>query len=309
MKTPFRLVTVVLVASLALTLSGPVPAGEEPGSPAPSIGLALGSGGATGLAHIAMLETLDSMDIKPTLIAGSSIGAIIGALYASGLSGSEIRKIFDDFSGSEFDMVSELAWGDADLGLSSLLRTDLDNGGLLSSDGLMAFLDAKIEADNFEDLDIPLKIVATEFWTGEERVLDSGELLPAIQASMAVPGLFSPEARDGELLIDGGSVNPLPFDLLTDACDIVIAVDVSGSRTQREPGDTGPTDVIFNSFEIMQQAITAEKMKHIQPDIYIRPDVRDIRLLHFNRIEEILEQAAPAAETMRRELEAALAEK
>lgn len=290
-----------------LFLTGSLAAMADTQTSETRIGLALGSGGATGLAHIAVLETLDEMAARPAVITGSSIGAIIGALYASGLSGRDIRQIFEDFSGSEFNMVTELAWGDADLGLSSLFDTDLDHGGLLSSDGLMTFLEDKIEARTFAQLDIPLKVVATDFWTGEQIVIESGELLPALQASMAVPGLFSPEHRDDKLLIDGGTVNPLPYDLLTGACDIVIAIDVSGSRSRLKADETGPTDVIFNSFEIMQQAITTEKMKHIQPDIYVRPDVKDIRLLHFNRIGEILDQAQPAAETMRQELAQALA--
>lgn len=268
----------------------------------PSIGLALGSGGAAGLAHIAMLEVFDELQIKPRIISGSSIGALIGALYASGLSAGEIRDLFDDFGGSGVDLFSELAWGESGLKLTDVLQTDLDNGGILSSQSILDFIATHMAARSFEDLAIPLRVVATDYWTGEQVILDSGPLLPAIRASMAVPGLFSPEASGERLLIDGGTVNPLPYDLLADHCDTTVAIDVSGTRTRRARAETGPTDIIFNSFEIMQQSITAEKMKRLQPDIHIKPQLEGVRLLHFNRIESILKQARPAANELRRQL-------
>ena len=242
----------------------------EHGAQAP-IGLALGSGGAGGLAHIAMLRVFDDLEIAPDRIAGTSIGAVIGALYAAGLSADQIHAIFDDFGGSSLDALSTLMTPSAE-------RT-------------------------FEELSIPLEIVATDYWTGEPVVLSEGDLFMAIRASMAVPGLFSPVKHGEHLLVDGGMSNPLPYDLLTDRHDLVVAIDVSGTRVPDGGSERGMTDLLFSTFEIMQQSIIAARMQSARPDIYLRPDTNDVRLLQFNRIETILEHAGPAAADLRRRLE------
>jgi NTE family protein len=293
--------TRILLLILLLGLS--VPGGaraetlEEPGHP--SIGLALGSGGAGGLAHIAMLQVFDDLGIKPKRIAGTSIGAIIGALYASGLSAIEIRDIFDDFAGSSLDVLSELMGDDIDLEIRDLLNIDISRGGLLDPSGFLRFLGSKTNVTTFAELEIPLSVVATDYWTGETVVLESGDLFDAIRASMAVPGLFPPVGHEDRLLIDGGTSNPLPWDQLTTCCDLTVAIDVSGSRTRSKDGQAALLDLLFNTFEIMQQSVIAERIRHSRPDIYIKPDIRGIRLLHFNRIETILEQAEPAARELR----------
>lgn len=272
----------------------------------PEIGLALGSGGATGLAHIPMLEVFDELGIKPGIIAGSSIGSIIGALYASGLSGKEIRRIVNEFSGLNMETLKVLVQGDWGLKLTDLLRLDLDAGGLVDSQGFLNFLKTKIRVSSFEELSIPLKVVAADYWKRKQVVLDKGDLLSAVKASMAVPGLFAPVALNDKLLVDGGTVNPLPYDILEQECDIVVAVDVSGDRTVEQSDPPDLSDSLFNAFEIMQQSIIFEKMKHRQPDIYIRPQVRDVRLLHFHRFGQIFEQAVPAADKLKKELKSYL---
>ncbi|WP_052507403.1 patatin-like phospholipase family protein [Desulfonatronovibrio magnus] len=272
-----------------------------------SIGLALGSGGATGLAHIPVLEVFDELEIRPCAIAGSSIGAIMGALYASGLSGKEIREIVQEFSGDNFDVFRSLVKGDSGLQLMDILRLDLDAGGLVDSQGFLNFMKEKIKVSSFEELDIPLYVVAADYWKKDQVVMSSGDLISAVKASMAVPGLFAPVPRDGRLLVDGGTVNPLPYDLLEGKCDYTVAIDVSGEKSDNDSNEIDFTDSLFNTFEIMQQAITAQKMKWLKPDLYIKPEVRDIRLLHFHRSKEIFEQTAPAAKHLRLELEAMLA--
>lgn len=120
---------------------------------------------------------------------------------------------------------------------------------------------------------------------------------------MAVPGLFMPVHRGEQLLIDGGISNPLPFDLLRGDVDLIIAVDVSGSRQLEDGQEVGVTDMLFNSFKIMQQAIIRLALQQDPPDLYLRPETRGVRLLHFNRIDEILHQTEPAAERLRDLLE------
>lgn len=288
----------ILLAFCSLTACAPIGTSPED----PSIGLALGSGGAGGLAHIAMLEVFDDLDIQPARIAGTSIGAVIGALYSAGLSAEEIRAIFADFEGSNTEALTELLKPGAGLSLTDLLTFDLDNGGLISSSGFLEYLKEKVEARQFDDLAIPLAVVATDYWTGDTVVLEEGDLFEAIAASMAVPGLFSPSKRGDQLLIDGGTSNPLPYNLLHGEYDLVVAIDVSGTRSPQDKEDVKLTELLFSTFEVMQQSIISARLEVSEPDIYIKPDTSDVRLLHFNRLESILEKAAPAAEELRKQL-------
>jgi len=281
-----RLITPLLRTGLfatALLAAAPVAAasGDTP-APRPTIGLALGSGGANGLAHIAILQVFDDLGIVPDRIVGTSIGAVIGGLYAAGLSAKEIRDIFDDVAGSPLDALSGLAKSEVEL--TELMPFGRDDAGLLDSAGFLRFLAGHTEARTFDELRIPLRIVATDYWTGDSVTLDEGPLFPAIEASMAVPGLFLPVHRGEQLLIDGGTSNPLPFDLLRDEVDLIIAVDVSGSPQLDDGEEIGLTDMLFNSFKIMQQAIIRQSLRHRPPDLYLHPEARGVRLLHFNRI-------------------------
>lgn len=295
--------TICVTVMLCLTLLGGSAMSDDSKADRPSVGLALGSGGAGGLAHIGMLQVFDELGVEPDLIAGTSIGAVIGVLYAAGLSADEVYDVFDDFAGSNLDALSELMSPSAELGLTDLLKIGLSNGGLIDASGFINFIKSKVEARTFEDLATPLKVVTTDYWTGEMIVLDSGDLFLAVEASMAVPGLFAPVKFGNALLVDGGTSNPLPHDLLTDACDIVVAVDVSGSR-KRMNGEQPPlTDMLFSTFEIMQQSIVTARQRNGAADIYIKPDIRDVRLLQFNRIETILDQARPAADELREALQ------
>lgn len=303
MKT---LLTTCLAVLVNVGLLGSAVVADDSEAGRPSIGLALGSGGAGGLAHIAMLRVFDDLGVEPEVIAGTSIGAVIGVLYAAGLSADEVYDIFDDFGGSNVDALSRLMSPNAELGLTDLLRIGFGSGGVIDAGGFIDFIKSKVEARSFEDLTIPLKVVTTDYWTGEMVVLDSGDLFEAIEASMAVPGLFAPVKRDDALLIDGGTSNPLPYDILTADCDIVIAVDVSGSRKHNNGNLPPITEMLFSTFEIMQQSIITSRRLNGDADIYIKPDTHDIRLLHFNRIETILEQAQPAAEELRDALRARL---
>jgi NTE family protein len=307
--TPRRITALLMTALLtAALLATPLLAGEpvaaapdDAPAPRPTIGLALGSGGANGLAHIAVLQVFDDLEIVPDRIVGTSIGAVIGGLYAAGLSAKEIRNIFDDVAGSPLDALSGLA--ESEMELTELMPFGRDDAGLLDSAGFLRFLASHTEARTFDELHIPLGVVATDYWTGDSVTLDEGPLFPAIEASMAVPGLFLPVHRGEQLLIDGGTSNPLPFDLLHDEVDLIIAVDVSGSRQLDDGEEIGLTDMLFNSFKIMQQTIIRESLRHRPPDLYLHPEARGVRLLHFHRIDEILRQTEPAAEELRDRLE------
>ncbi|MFU8896167.1 MAG: patatin-like phospholipase family protein [Gammaproteobacteria bacterium] len=267
-----------------------------------SVGLALGSGGAGGLAHIAMLEVFEELSIRPDAISGTSIGAIVGALYAAGLDSQEIRALFIEFGESAMNPFAGLLDGGDGVGWTDLLDFDFANGGLISADGFLELVGQHIEARDFADLDIPLQIVATDYWSGEAVVFDEGDLMRAIKASMAVPGLFAPVKDGDRLLIDGGVANPLPWDLLAGQ-DLIVAIDVTGIRAPSPDGPPGLTMLLFKSFEIMQQSLIREKYAAAPPDIYIKPELDDVRLLHFDRVDEVISKADRAADELRGRLE------
>jgi NTE family protein len=294
----------VLLAGVLAPLVGA--AGTAPASNGPRIGLALGSGGARGLAHVQVFEVLDALALKPHRIAGSSIGAVMGSLYAAGLSAADIHEAIDSITKARDE-----TWFEALISMEltrwmRFVAPGMGPGGLARADAFIEFLQETAGVSRFEELEIPLRVVATDFWTREMVVFDSGDIWPAVQASMAVPGLFKPVSHDGRLLVDGGLTNPVPFDLLGD-CDLIIAVDVLGTRTPNGGAEVPSSlDSIFNTFQIMQTAIVAEKLKRQQPDFLVRPDIRDVRVLDFYRFEEIFEQGRPARDMLEAGLRARL---
>ncbi|MFO8182565.1 MAG: patatin-like phospholipase family protein, partial [Candidatus Aegiribacteria sp.] len=176
------------------------------------IGVALGGGGAKGLAHITMLELMDDMGIRPACIAGTSIGAVIGALYASGMPGAEIRSLVDDTIIKKGDSPNEVLKNIKKI--IHFMDVDFLGSGIFKGDSFMDYFYDEIKTDSFEELEIPLKVVATDFWKSEQVVLSSGDLIAAVKASMGLPGIFTPVEIDGRVLIDGGGVNPVPWDVL-----------------------------------------------------------------------------------------------
>ncbi|MEE4304968.1 MAG: patatin-like phospholipase family protein [Wenzhouxiangella sp.] len=266
----------------------------EQACPEPDVALVLGSGGAAGLAHIAMLRVFEEQGIRPREIAGTSIGAIIGTLYAAGMPVDEIEALFREFGESALNPFAGMFSGGGPPSLRDLIEIDLGNGSLLDSNRFVEFAAERMDAESFDDLALPMSIVATDFWSGEARVFDSGELLPALRASMAVPGVFAPIESGDDLLIDGGASNPLPTNLVADH-DVIVAIDVTGSRRPDSGEQPNISDLLFSSFEIMQQSILRARLREHPADIYIKPGLDDIRMLHFDRVDEILERTRPAA--------------
>ncbi len=266
------------------------------------LGIALGGGGARGIAHIPMLEVLDELQIRPYRIAGTSIGAIMGALYASGLSSAAIRDLIDRLTVSKHEKWSDALFRKDVMRWLSFLDPTLARGGLLDSTDFLKFLRDTIQRDSFEELDIPLKVVAADFWKREQVVFESGELFPAIKASMAIPGLFVPVKHRGHVLVDGSMVNPVPYDLLLKECDVVVAIDVLDTRSAGPDDTPSYLETTFNSFQIMQAAIVREKLQRQAPEVYIRPELENIRVLDFYKADEIYLQARAGQDLLRRRL-------
>mgnify|MGYP001209085356 CR=1 FL=1 len=258
------------------------------------IGVALGGGGVRGLAHVLALEAIDAEGIKPAALAGTSMGAIIGALYAAGHSGATIKAGIRRHLVSRGDGLKEVLAKRSDLlKWLRLVSIETGRGGLLRPDGFLAYLFDEIGVVTFEELCIPLRVVATDFWTGEQVVFSSGDLLTAVKASMAIPGIFAPVVKDGRVLVDGGVVNNVPYDTLADLCDRTIAVDVSPLRRPHGQALPNAVDALVGMFDILADRVTALKMAANPPALYLRPPIERVQPLEFDKIERVFTQAEP----------------
>lgn len=273
------------------------------------IALVLGGGGARGLAHILVLEAFDELGLKPSLIAGTSIGAIIGASYASGLCAEEIREHCVRILGNRVDIFKQLFVQRPDT-LRDLWNFGAPRRSLMKPEALLEIIFPDKVVRDFSDLLIPLKVVATDYYGQEMVVLDEGELIHAVAASMALPTIFRPVTIDGTVLIDGGFTNPLPFDIVGDAADLTMAIDVTGGPQKKEGKDLpSGVDVLFAASQIMQNSIVKEKLKTTRPDILIRPPVDHVPVLAVHKIKEILEETKALKDDVKRALEKALSGK
>jgi NTE family protein len=190
----------------------------EDGTPEIRIGLALGGGAVRGAAHVGVLEVLDRAGLEPSVVAGTSAGALVGALYAAGRSPAEIGKL-----------AQALKW-------ARLVRPARTRKALFETSKLGAFLDEALEHATFDDLKLPFAAVACDLATGAEVVMRDGSVAQAVLASAAVPGVFPPVDRDGLMLVDGSLVDIVPARVARGlGADIVIAVDVSGPLPRRPP--------------------------------------------------------------------------
>lgn len=266
------------------------------------IGIAFGSGGARGLAHLMMIEAFEELGLKPSIIAGSSVGAIVGAFYAAGYSSKEMKTILNNMLYPKNGKISDFFRRSDIINMLTMFDLQWLKSGFIKGDKLQNYTQAYLKVSTFEELKIPLKIVATNYWEKTEVILEKGKLLPAIRASYSLPGLFSPVKIHNKILVDGGAVNPLPFDILINECDITVAVDVTAYKVSNGKEYPPTFESVFTTYQIMQNSICQEKLKFIKPDIYIRPEIKDVRVFDFTKVESIFKQAKPAKEQLKKKL-------
>lgn len=267
----------------------------------PTFALALGGGGARGISHIAIIEALDELGIKPVAISGSSIGAIIGTARASGMSGKEIREYTFETVGNRGRLLNKL-WS-----LGPATMRDKLGGFRFGHFNLELILDALLPPhipEDFADLDIPMRISVTDYYGQAEVVLEQGELRAAIAASASIPGLFMPVMINGRIMIDGGVFNPVPYEQLMDLADVVIGVDVVGAPEGDGTHPPSRLDSLFGASQLTMQASIALKLKLNPPHIFLRPSVNRFRVLDFFKARDILEEAEPVKEELKRAIDA-----
>ncbi|MCG8492586.1 MAG: patatin-like phospholipase family protein [Sneathiellales bacterium] len=286
--------------------------------PAPKIGIALGSGVARGWAHIGVLRRLEKEGIKPDLVCGTSIGALVGGLYLAG----------------EIDTLEEWA---RDLGKASMFRfldLRLSGGGLISGKKLFRLIDEAVGEKQIEDLPIPFSAITTELGTGHEIWVRHGGLAKAINASYALPGLFSPQKIDNRWLIDGALTNPVPVSVCRAlGARLVIAInlnaDVFGMTSvgmngqaeekaseEMEKSFSAPSPlnlmkhrffdksgtepsifgVMMSSLNIVQDRLSRSRLAGDPPDVTIAPRLAHLGLLEFDKADEMIREGEEAVE-------------
>ena len=275
----------------------------------PSIGIAFGAGGARGIAHLLMIEALDELGVKPTIISGSSIGAVVGAFYAAGFTAKEMKEILQQLINPKSDSVFDFLLKSDIVKMFTMFDPQFIRSGFIKGEKFQNYMKSHLQVSRFEELKIPLKIVATDYWKKEAVIFEKGDLIQPIKASYSLPGLFTPVKIKNRILIDGGAVNPLPFDLIMDKCDITIAIDVTAFKAQNESEIPPTFDSVFTTYQTMQNSIIKERLKFLKPDIYIRPEIYDVRVFDFVKADLIFKQAEPAKEELKRHLDILLNKK
>jgi NTE family protein len=235
---------------------------------APQIGLALGGGFARGIAHIGVLKVLEQEGIPVRVMTGTSVGALIGACYCSGLSIPEMEDVAHSVRFTTF------------------ARWTVSRFGFASNDRMVAFLNRTLKVKTFEELRIPLGVTATDFNTGEGVVFHSGSIIDPVRASCAYPGMFLPVEIRGQYLIDGMLSHPVPTRPLHEmGADRVLAVHLKGTwATGGAPRHL--FDVIGQSFAIAQDAMSC--LWREAADLVIEPDVAGFGYDDFKRADELI---------------------
>jgi NTE family protein len=295
----------------------------------PRIGLALGSGSARGWAHIGAIHALEERGVKPDVVCGSSVGALVGAAYASG----QLAKLEEWVTGLAWTTVVRLA----DVSWS---------GGLIRGARVFNLFRAILDDIDIDELSVPYGAVATELGSGREVWLRHGKMLDAVRASCALPGIFRPAVRDGALLVDGGLVNPVPVSMCRAlGADVVIAIDLSWGKLgiYRERGKEKNTllestvempvaprempgwlgklgrtwmaraakkaeehpiampsilEVFTTSLDIVEMRVARSRLSGDPADVLLTPLLPGFRTMDFHRSKEAIEEGRAAVERM-----------
>ena len=284
-----RRLALLLFTALLTACAAPPPAPTVP-TPTPKpplkIALVLGGGAARGFAHIGVIKALEAQGIVPDMVVGTSAGSVVGALYASGMSGFELQNL-------ALTMQENM-----------LADWTLPNRGVLKGEALQDFINLKVKNLTIQKMPKPLGVVATDLQSGEKVLFRRGDTGMAVRASSAVPGVFQPVEISGRDYVDGGLTSPVPAQVARSmGADFVIAVDISS--VSRRGKLSGTLDVLLQTFAIMGHTISSHELE--DADVVIRPQTAAVSSTDFeDRHLAILEGEKAAAAAMP-ELKARLA--
>lgn len=264
----------------------PVPIPVVTPKPPLKIALALGGGAARGFAHIGVIKALEAQGIVPDMVVGTSAGSVVGALYASGMSGFDLQKVALQM---EEEMVAD--W-------------TLPDRGVLKGEALQDFINQKVKNLPIQKMTKPLGVVATDLQSGDLVLFRRGNTGMAVRASSAVPGMFQPVEISGRDYVDGGLTSPVPArSARAMGADFVIAVDIS--NVERRDRLTGSLDVLLQTFSIMGHAISEHELENA--DVVIRPKTAGVSSTDFEGRHLAILEGEKAAAAVMQELKAKLA--
>jgi len=289
---------------LALTLAGcvttpkevvpdvvvtPPPTAAAPKTP-PRIGLALGGGAARGFAHIGVIQVLEEAGIRPVLVAGTSAGSLVAAIYASGKNGKQLQHVAET--------MEEATIADWTL--------PLFNRGMLRGDALARYVNGQVGSRLIEDMPLPLGIVATDLNSGQSMLFQRGDTGTAVRASSSVPAVFQPVRISGRDYVDGGLVSPVPVRAARQmGADLVVAVDISSPPEANAAG--GTLDVLLQTFSIMSKSINYFELK--EADVVVRPALLGVSSADFGARKRSIEAGRQAMLQAMPQLRVAIAAK
>lgn len=275
------LVALLALGSLACAAAPvvpPGPAGPAAEAPRPKVGLVLGGGAARGFAHVGVIRVLEQEKIPVDLVVGTSVGSLIGAIWAADQNSFEL-----EWAAFQLEKDHLLDYG---------LLTAVLGMGLAKGEKLEAFVKSRVKVTNIEELKIPFAAVATDLNWGQEVVLDHGPVAKAVRASSAIPGVFQPVTHMGKLLVDGGVVDNIPVSVARrKGADVVVAVDISENLGNTHI--TNLVDVLLQAINIMF-ALNVEHAKK-DADVLIQPKVGDVAMLDFSQKKRCMQAGIDAA--------------
>jgi NTE family protein len=256
----------------------------------PRIGLALGGGAARGFAHVGVIQVLEEAGIRPSLVAGTSAGSLVAAIYASGKTGAQLQQVAETMEEAAI----------ADWSLQIFTR------GALRGEALARYVNAQVNSRLIENMPLPLGIVATDLNTGADTVFQRGDTGTAVRASSAVPAVFQPVKISGRDYVDGGLVSPVPVRAAHKmGAELVIAVDISSPPEGNLTG--GTLEILLQTFSIMGKSINTFELR--DADVVVRPALNGISSADFGARKRSIEAGRQAMLLALPQLRAAIAAK
>ena len=291
----------ILPALIAALLAGCATAPVEPTAPVqppatpvakvpPRIGLALGGGAARGFAHVGVIQVLEEAGIRPNLVAGTSAGSLVAAIYASGKNGAQLQQVAETMEEAAI----------ADWSLQIFTR------GALRGEALARYVNSQVNSRLIENMPLPLGIVATDLNSGADMLFQRGDTGTAVRASSSVPAVFQPVRISGRDYVDGGLVSPVPVRAARKmGADLVIAVDISSPP--EGSAASGTLDILLQTFTIMGKSINTFELK--DADVVVRPALLGVSSADFSARKRSIEAGRQAMLQALPQLKSAIAAK
>ncbi len=250
------------------------------------LGIAFGGSGAEAIACVAYVRALEETGLKPDIVAGTGAGAVVAAMYAAGMTSAAMT-----------DFLKEIEFPGAKRPINILKLKDARQG-LLDGMGIEEYFQMIVPIKVFDRLYFPLKIVAANYATGEAVVFSEGDVGTAVRAAVAAPGIFSPHQIGETFYMDGSCVNPVPFDVIRDDCDVLVAIDPAVNQDMTAQG-TGVFGMLLSAYDAAKRSLTIEKEYACAVDLHERIVVDEINAFDFVRYEDIIASVEEKTESFK----------